>query len=82
MYYIIENQHRPDGIINHSTESRESLNSAKSLYHERFSKMSMTTLYKSVALLLVDDNLNKIDHDIVETMYKPEPQPTEEAEAE
>lgn len=77
MYFIIENQTRPDGIVNTTTVARENINSAVSYYHDRFSKMSMTELYPSVALLLVDENLNKIDHAIVHTMY---PHPVEEVE--
>lgn len=69
MYFIIENQKRDDGVVNTSTVSRENLNSALSYYHERFSKMSMTELYTSVALLLCDENLNKVDHAIIKTMY-------------
>lgn len=71
MYYIIENQIREDGQVNTSTTGRENINSALSYYHERFSKMTMTELYTSVALLLVDENLNTIEHHIVQTMYKP-----------
>lgn len=69
MYYIIEHQHRPDGIVNTTETARENINSALSLYHERFAKMAMTELYTSVALLLVDENLNKVEHHIVQTMY-------------
>ena len=70
MFYIFELQHRPDGIVNVvPTEARSSLQMAKSYYHDRFSKMSATTLYTSVALYLCDENLIKIDHDIVDTMY-------------
>ena len=70
MYYIFELQHRPDGIINVvPTEARSTIQMARSHYHDRCSKMSATTLYTSVALYLCDENLRKIDHDIVETMY-------------
>lgn len=70
MYFIIENQTRPDGTINTSTTVRENINSALSYYHERFSKMSMTELYTSVALLLADSDLREVEHSIVNTMYK------------
>lgn len=79
MYYVIENQHRPDGIINHSSTPRQNMNSAISLFHERISKMSMNEEFTSVALSLEDANLNQIDHRIVETMYpKPVTEPVEE----
>lgn len=78
-YYIIEHQIRDDGEVNVIPEvSRSSLPMAKSYYHDRFSKMSATTLYPSVSLLLVDENLRRIDSDIVETMWAP-PVPEPEA---
>ena len=69
MYYVIETQTREDGIVNSTMTARENLNSAKSLYHDRFSKMSMNEQFLSVALLLVDESLRTIDHDIVQTMH-------------
>lgn len=70
MFYIIENQHRPDGIINNQCSARATRASALSYYHDRYSKMAVTELYTSVSLLLVDENLNVIQHDIVETLYQ------------
>ena len=69
MFYIIELQHRPDGIINSNMEGRQSKNSALSHFHDRFSKMALTTLYTSVSLLLIDADGNVLDHKIVETMW-------------
>lgn len=69
-YFIIENQTRPEGEINTSTVIRQSFASALSYYHERFSKMVMTELYTSVSILLLDQDLNVIQHDIIETQYK------------
>lgn len=68
-YYIIENQHRPDGQVNNSATVRSNLASALSYYHERYSKMVMTDLYTSVSLLLVDANLKQIQHDNINTLY-------------
>lgn len=72
MYFIIENQTRPDGVVNTSTTAKQTFASALSYYHERFSKMVMTELYKSVSLLLVDANLEVIQHDTIETQFKAE----------
>lgn len=72
MYFIIENQTRPDGVINTTTTAKQSFASALSYYHERYSKMVMTELYPSVSLLLVDANLEVIQHDTIETLYKAE----------
>lgn len=78
-YYIIEHQIRDDGEVNVIPEvSRSSLQMAKSYYHDRCSKMSATTLYPSVAIMLVDENLRNIRNEIVETMWTPpvsEPEP-------
>lgn len=68
-YYIIENQHRPDGQINNSTTVRNNFATALSYYHERYSKMVVTNLYTKVSLLLVDENLKQIQHDVVNTLY-------------
>lgn len=79
-YYIIEHQIRDDGEVNVIPEvSRSTLQMAKSYYHDRYSKMSATTLYPSVSIMLVDEDLRCIDSDIVETMWvppAPEPEPT------
>lgn len=58
MYYIIENHTNPDGTVSTETTSRQTLASGLSYWHERYSKMVMTELYRSVSLLLVDSNLN------------------------
>lgn len=82
MYYIYEHQHRPDGITNVADPvARMTEQSATSYFHRRISDMSMTDLYTSVAIYLADDNLRKIDHKIVKTLWtppEPEPEPTPE----
>lgn len=74
-YFIIENDHRPDGIINTSTVGKQTFASALSHYHDRYSKMVMTDIYKSVSIMLVDENLNVIQKDTIQTQYV---EPTEE----
>lgn len=71
MYFIIEHQTRPDGVINVSETSRQSFAAALSLYHERYSKMVMNEQFVSVSIMLVDADLNMIQHDTIETLYKP-----------
>lgn len=76
MYLIMETQFRPDGIVNvQPVETRQTINSAISYFAERRSKMSMTELYTSVALSILDENLAEVERKIVKTMYK---EPTEE----
>lgn len=68
-YYVIENQIRDDGQINNSMTARQSFASGLSLYYDRCSKMVMTELYPKVAVMLVDEELNVIEHKIIETQY-------------
>lgn len=79
MFYIIENQIRKDGIVNNIVTVRQNINSAEAYYHERYSKMSMNEEFVSVALLLADEYLRKIEHSVVKTM-RPVPvvEPVEE----
>lgn len=72
MYFVIENQTRPDGIVNTTTTSRSTFAAALSLYHDRYSKMCVNADFVSVGLLLCDADLNVVQHDVVETLYKPE----------
>ena len=69
MYYIIEHQTRPDGVVNTSETARSTFASALSYYHDRYAKMVVTDLYKSVSIMLVDDDLNVIQRDTIETQY-------------
>lgn len=71
-YFIIENQKRSDGVINTTTTVRSGFASALSYYHDRYSKMVVTELYTGVSLMLVDEDLNVVEHATIETQYKPE----------
>lgn len=73
MYFIIENQIRPDGQVNSITVSRDTFASALSYYHERFSKMLMTDMFVSVSIMLVDANLNQLQKDTIKTLYAETP---------
>lgn len=70
-YYIIEHQKRPDGVVNTSETIRGSFASALSYYHERYSKMVVNTDFVSVSIMLVDENLDVIQKDTIETQYTP-----------
>lgn len=73
MYTIIENQVRPDGIINSTKETRASFATAMSFYYERASKMSVTDLYTKVYLLVLDEHLNPVLPTLeIDTLYKAE----------
>lgn len=69
MYYIIENQLRPDGVVNNTTTSRMNYENALSYFYERASKMLVTTLFQVVYLMLVDTELNIIKYEAISTKY-------------
>ena len=57
MYYLVEFQTRPDGVVNTSITGRSTFASGLSLYHERYSKACMSEQFVSVSLMLVDADL-------------------------
>lgn len=69
-YYVIENQIRADGVVNNSMTARQTFASGLSLYYDRCSKMVMTELYPKVAVMLTDEELNVIEHNVIETQYQ------------
>lgn len=71
MYYIIEHDIRPDGIVNTSETGRSTFASALSYYYDRQSKLVMDTNFTSAHLMLVEENLAVIKNDDVETQYQP-----------
>ena len=72
MYTIVENQVRPDGVINQTKETRSTFATGISFFFERCSKMSVTELYTKVYIVLLDDNLNVVEHRDIETLYSAE----------
>lgn len=72
-YHIIEVQNRADGINNvQAIESRNSLATGLSYYYDRCSKMSATTLYPTVTLILIDSNGTIYENKHLTTAYEPE----------
>lgn len=69
-FFIIELQHRDDGIINQVITAKNTRASALSYYYERKSKMLMTTLYTRVAVMVTDSNLTVIEQDVLDTLYQ------------
>ena len=54
-YFIIEIQNRADGIDNvQEIVSRQTLATGLSYFYDRCSKMSATTLYPTVTVMLID----------------------------
>lgn len=69
-YFVIELQHRDDGIINQTVATRSTLAMALSHYYERKSKMVVTNLYTKVAIMLCDSNLTVIEQAVIPTLYQ------------
>lgn len=69
MYYILEHDIRPDGVVNTTETSRSSLALALSYYYDRQSKLVVSTVFVSAHLMLVNERLNIVKKDDVETSY-------------
>ena len=70
MYYVIEHQIRPDGVVNTSETGRSTPALALSLYYDRASKLVVNENFTSAHIMLVDESLNVIKADHLETAYK------------
>ena len=69
-YHIIEIQNRADGINNvQNIESRNSLATGLSYFYDRCSKMSATTLYPTVTLMLIDSDGHVLKNEHMTTAY-------------
>ena len=72
-YLIIEVQNRADGVNNvQPIVSRNSLASGLSYFYDRCSKMSATTLYPTVTLMLIDSEGTILENKHLTTAYEPE----------
>jgi len=69
-YFIIEIQNRADGVDNvQEIVSRQTLATGLSYFYDRCSKMSATTLYPTVTLMLMDSNGVVIENKHLTTAY-------------
>ena len=69
MFYVIEHQVRPDGVVNTLEVGRSTFSPALSYYYERASKLVVNESFTSAHLMLVDEKLNVIVNDHLETAY-------------
>lgn len=75
-YFIIEIQNRADGIDNvQEIVSRQTMASGLSYFYDRCSKMSATTLYPTVSVLLINSEGTIIKNERIKTAWV---EPTEE----
>lgn len=78
-YFVHETQLRPDGEVNViPAVGRSTFALTLSYYYERASKMVANTEFTGVNLMLVDEALNVVKSDHLETSYVAPEQNTEE----
>ena len=69
-YFIIEIQNRADGIDNvQEIVSRQTLATGLSYFYDRCSKMSATTLYPTVTVMLIDSEGTVIKNERIKTAW-------------
>ena len=69
-YFIIEIQNRADGIDNVlDIVSRQTLATGLSYFYDRCSKMSATTLYPTVSVLLINSEGTVIKNERIKTAW-------------
>ena len=69
-YFIIEIQNRADGVDNvQDIVSRQTLASGLSYFYDRCSKMSATTLYPTVTVMLIDSEGTIIENKHLTTAW-------------
>ena len=69
-YFIIEIQNRADGVDNvQEIVSRQTMASGLSYFYDRCSKMSATTLYPTVTLMLIDSEGAIIKNERIKTAW-------------
>lgn len=81
MYYIIEHNIRPDGVVNTSEVGRSTFATALSHYYDRASKVVVSTAFTSSHLLLVDETLKVVKTDHLPGLYE-EPKEVAQEEGE
>lgn len=69
-YFIIEIQNRADGVDNvQEIVSRQTMASGLSYFYDRCSKMSATTLYPTVSVLLINSEGTVIKNERIKTAW-------------
>lgn len=64
-YFVVEMDTKDDGTVNTSITARSTFSGALSLYHDRYSKMCVNDQFTKVALSLVDEELEVVQHDVI-----------------
>ena len=71
-YIIVKQENRPDGVTNRTTEVRQALATAMSLFFSWASTASATTNFTSVALTVIDNEGVIIRNELIQTAYEAE----------
>lgn len=86
MYYVIEHNIRPNGVVNVSETGRSTFALGLNYYYERCSKAVVNEAFVTSHVMLVDENLEviKVDHlaGLYEEPKEVEPEPIPEPEPE
>ena len=69
--FLTELQKRPDGIINSSVTTRNSLATGLALYYDRASKAVTSTQFTGVALTLQTEDGEIVENKHFDTLYEP-----------
>lgn len=69
-YIVIKQENRPDGVTNRTTEVRQALATAMSLFYSWASTASATTNFTSVALTVIDNEGVIIRNELIQTAYE------------
>jgi len=81
MYYVIEHNIRPNGVVNVSETGRSTFALGLNYYYERCSKAVVNEAFVTSHVMLVDENLEVVKVDHLDGQYKePEPTPAPEVE--
>lgn len=76
-YFIVEIQHRPDGLFNQTTTTRQTLRTGLAYYYDRCSKAVTNEQFLAIALVLMDSDGKILMNEKLDAAYVP---PTNEGE--
>ena len=68
-YFIVEIQHRPDGLFNQTTTTRQTLRTGLAYYYDRASKAVANEQFTFVTLVLLDSDGTILRNEKLTTAY-------------
>lgn len=80
-HFLIELQHRPDGVINSTINSYSTPKATLAMFFQRCAAAVSSTQFALVSLTIIDSYGHTVETRNVETSYvPPEPEPEEDPE--